>query len=54
MDSELRKAAGDEGEGDTDKPSSPSYSSTTLVTAHGTYATQSALTVTAVSKEEKM
>lgn len=54
MDSELRKAAGEEGaeemEGERDKPTSPSQ----LVTAYGTYATQSAFTATPVSKEEKV
>ena len=54
MDSELRKAAGEEVEGEGDKPAVTPTSSATLVTAHGTYATQSALTTTTVSKEEKM
>ena len=49
----MRKAAGEKEEGD--EPSSPSSSGTsTLVTAHGTYATQSAFTATPVVKEEKM
>ena len=52
VDSELRKAAG-ENEDENGQPSSPSASST-KVTAHGTYATQSALTATPVVKEEKM
>ena len=54
VDSELRKAAGEEGgeelEGERDKPTSPSQ----LVTAYGTYATQSAFTAAPVSKEEKV
>ena len=54
VDSELRKAAGEEGgeemEGERDKPTSPSQ----LVTSYGTYATQSAFTATPVSKEEKV
>ena len=54
VDSELRKAAGEEGEGEVegerDKPSTPSQ----LVTAYGTYATQSAFTAAPVSKEEKV
>ena len=54
VDSELRKAAGEEGEGEIegerDKPSTPSQ----LVTAYGTYATQSAFTAAPVSKEEKV
>ncbi len=57
MDSELRKSAGDENEEEeksASKTSGGSGSASTLVTAHGTYATQSALTATAVSKEEKM
>ena len=37
-------------EGERDKPSTPSQ----LVTAYGTYATQSAFTSAPVSKEEKV
>ena len=37
-------------EGERDKPSTPSQ----LVTAYGTYATQSAFTATPISKEEKV
>lgn len=48
----MRKAAGEEGV--SDESSTPSSTPTTLVTAHGTYATQSALTATPVVKEEKM
>lgn len=52
----MRKAAGEKDEGMGTEPSSPSSSGTaaTLVTAHGTYATQSAFTATPVAKEEKM
>ena len=54
MDSELRKAAGGEGENEG-KDMEPSLaSSSSLVTAHGTYATQSAFTAAPVVKEEKM
>ena len=53
VDSELRKAAGEEEEG-SDKPTSPAATPSNLVTAHGTYATQSALTATPLIKEEKM
>lgn len=52
-DSELRKATGDKEEDGSEQPSSPSVPSN-LVTAHGTYATQSALTSTPLVKEEKM
>ncbi len=56
VDSELRKASGEEGEGSGEGAASPtgSSSASTLVTAHGTYATQSALTATPLVKEEKM
>ena len=50
VESELRKAAGENPEGkEADKPSG-----TTLVTAAGTYATQSAFTSVPVKKEEKI
>lgn len=54
MDSELRKAAGETEEEIGEGPSSPGSSASTLVTAHGTYATQSALTATPVVKQAKM
>lgn len=51
----MRKAAGDKEESVGEEPGSPGSSGTsTLVTAHGTYATQSAFTATPVVKEEKM
>lgn len=52
VDAELRKAAGEEGP-EVDAPSEKP-SSATLVTAAGTYATQSAFTAASVSKEEKI
>lgn len=52
VDSELRKAAGGEEEGG--ECTSPGTSGSKLVTAHGTYATQSAFTAAAAVKEEKM
>lgn len=55
VDSELKKAAGEEGQEDNeDKASDRPTPSTQLVTAAGTYATQSAFTAAPTKKEEKV
>lgn len=54
VDSELKKATGEEGETEDERASDRPTGSSQLVTAAGTYATQSAFTATTTKKEEKV
>lgn len=55
VDDEIRKAAGEQTEGDNQAPGSVSAPTSRLVTADGTYATQSIFSaaVTTTKKEER-